>query len=98
LLWSFAYLAVRNVLTLVWLLARLWVPRTLFEACRRAWHGRLWGKETRFGCDGGADDHGRSGADWVSLLTCVLYRLLCGFLRLLARRAGERELEIVVCA
>jgi hypothetical protein len=32
----------------------------------------------------------------VSLLTCVLYRLLCGFLRLLAHRAGERELEIVV--
>jgi hypothetical protein len=30
------------------------------------------------------------------LLTCLLYRLLCGFVRLLARRGGERELEIVV--
>jgi len=30
------------------------------------------------------------------LLTCLLYRLLCGFVRLLACRAGERELEIVV--
>jgi putative transposase len=29
-------------------------------------------------------------------LTCLLYRLLCGFVRLLARRGGERELEIVV--
>jgi hypothetical protein len=30
------------------------------------------------------------------LLTCLLYRLLCGFVRLLACRGGERELEIVV--
>ena len=30
------------------------------------------------------------------LLTCLLYRLLCVFVRLLARRGGERELEIVV--
>jgi len=30
------------------------------------------------------------------LLTCLLYRLLCGFVHLLARRGGERELEIVV--
>jgi hypothetical protein len=30
------------------------------------------------------------------LLTRFLYRLLCGFVRLLARRGGERELEIVV--
>jgi hypothetical protein len=30
------------------------------------------------------------------LLTCLLYRLLCVLLRLLARRGGERELEIVV--
>jgi hypothetical protein len=30
------------------------------------------------------------------LLTCLLYRLLCGLVRLLARRGGERELEIVV--
>ena len=30
------------------------------------------------------------------LLTCLLYRLLCGFVRLLARRGGERELEILV--
>jgi hypothetical protein len=30
------------------------------------------------------------------LLTCLLYRLLCGFVRLLARRGGQRELEIVV--
>jgi hypothetical protein len=30
------------------------------------------------------------------LLTCLLYRLLCIFVRLLARRGGERELEIVV--
>ncbi len=30
------------------------------------------------------------------MLTCLLYRLLCGFVRLLARRGGERELEIVV--
>jgi hypothetical protein len=30
------------------------------------------------------------------LLTCLLYWLLCGFVRLLARRGGERELEIVV--
>jgi hypothetical protein len=30
------------------------------------------------------------------LLTCLLYRLLCFFVRLLARRGGERELELVV--
>jgi hypothetical protein len=30
------------------------------------------------------------------LLTCLLYRLLCGFVRLLARRGAERELEVVV--
>jgi len=30
------------------------------------------------------------------LLTCLLYRLLCGFVGLLACRGGERELEIVV--
>ena len=30
------------------------------------------------------------------LLICLLYRLLCCFVRLLARRGGERELEIVV--
>jgi hypothetical protein len=30
------------------------------------------------------------------LVTCLLYRLLCGLVRLLARRGGERELEIVV--
>ncbi len=30
------------------------------------------------------------------MLTCLLYRLLCGFVRLLACRGGERELEIVV--
>jgi Homeodomain-like domain len=30
------------------------------------------------------------------LLTCLLYRLLCAFVRLLACRGGERELEIVV--
>jgi hypothetical protein len=27
------------------------------------------------------------------LADCLLYRLLCGFVRLLARRGGERELE-----
>jgi hypothetical protein len=30
------------------------------------------------------------------VLSCLLYRLFCGFVRLLARRGGERELEIVV--
>jgi len=30
------------------------------------------------------------------VLTCVLYRLLCGLVRVLARGGGERELEIVV--
>jgi hypothetical protein len=30
------------------------------------------------------------------LLNCLLYRLLCGFVRLLARRGGERELELVI--
>jgi hypothetical protein len=30
------------------------------------------------------------------VLTCLLYRLLCGLVRLLARGGGERELEIVV--
>jgi len=30
------------------------------------------------------------------LLTCLLYRLLCGVVRLLACRGGERELEILV--
>jgi hypothetical protein len=30
------------------------------------------------------------------LLTCLLCRLLCGFVRLLARGGGERELEVVV--
>jgi hypothetical protein len=30
------------------------------------------------------------------LLTCLLYRLLCGFVRLLACRGGERDLEIMV--
>jgi homeodomain-containing protein len=30
------------------------------------------------------------------LLTCLLYRLLCGLVRLLARGGGEREFEIVV--
>jgi Homeodomain-like domain len=29
-------------------------------------------------------------------LACLVYRLLCGLVRLLARRGGERELEIVV--
>jgi hypothetical protein len=38
----------------------------------------------------------RSGSDCGVLLTCLLYRLLCGFVRLLACRGGERELEIVV--
>jgi hypothetical protein len=30
------------------------------------------------------------------VLTCVLYRLLCGIVRVLARGGGEREFEIVV--
>ncbi len=30
------------------------------------------------------------------MLTCVLYRLLCGLVRVLARGGDERELEIVV--
>jgi hypothetical protein len=30
------------------------------------------------------------------VLTCVLYRLLCCLVRVLARGGGERELEIVV--
>ena len=30
------------------------------------------------------------------VLTCLLYRLLCGLVRVLARGGGERELEIVV--
>jgi len=30
------------------------------------------------------------------VLTCVLYRLLCWVVRVLARGGGERELEIVV--
>ena len=59
-------------------------------------HASLWGKETRFGRD--------RGCWWLwpkrfrlrVLLTCLLCRLLCGFVRLLARRGGERELEILV--
>jgi len=30
------------------------------------------------------------------VLACLLYRLLCGVVRLLARGGGERELEVVV--
>jgi hypothetical protein len=30
------------------------------------------------------------------VLVCLLYRLLCGVVRVLARGGGERELEIVV--
>jgi len=30
------------------------------------------------------------------VLTCLLYRVLCGVIRVLARGGGERELEIVV--
>jgi putative transposase len=56
----------------------------------------MWGKETRFGRDGGVGDRGRSGSDRAFLLTCLLYRLLCRCVRLLVRRGGEHELEIVV--
>jgi hypothetical protein len=37
-----------------------------------------------------------TGSDLRVVLTCVLYRLLCGLVRVLARGGGERELEIVV--
>jgi hypothetical protein len=37
-----------------------------------------------------------SGFRLPVVLSCLLYRLLCGLVRVLARRGGERELEIVV--
>ncbi len=52
----------------------------------------------KLGSDGNgrAGDRGRSGSDCAFVLTCLLYRLLCGLVHVLVRGGGERELEIVV--
>jgi hypothetical protein len=43
-----------------------------------------------------AGDRRWNGSDCAFVLACLLYRLLCGAVRLLARGGGERELELVV--
>jgi putative transposase len=52
----------------------------------------VWGKEIRFRQGGSVRDRFRLRV----VLACLLYRLLCGVVRVLARGGGERELEIVV--
>ncbi len=54
------------------------------------------GKEIRFRSGRRVGDPGRAGSDWAFVLMCVLYRLLCWVVGVLARGGGERELEIVV--
>jgi len=53
----------------------------------------LWGKETRFGRGAGVTViAGRAGLGVV--VTRLLYRVLCGLVRVLVRGGGERDLEL----
>jgi hypothetical protein len=56
----------------------------------------LWGKEIRFRPGRPCWWSGAGGFRLRVLLRCLLYRLLCWLVGVLARGGGERELEIVV--
>ena len=72
-------------------------PRATMDGLQDLLCGILWGKHIRSGRWHAALSRGRGAGQTAPVLAFLLYRLLCGLLRLLVRAGvDDRELEIAV--